>query len=108
MSRKLTAFSLGTNLNTEKVRQRVNVTEKETTAPVSSPLPAGPTKIKRERLNVVVPAEMFDWYRDLAHQHRVNMTDFVTHLMLDYMEQSGVDASLTGPLRPKNEIPRPE
>lgn len=106
MSRKLTAFPLGKNLNTEKVRQRVNEPDTETAVPVSSPSPAAANKIKRDRLNVVIPAEMFEWYRDLAHQHRVNVTDFVTHLMLDYMEQSGVDPSLTAPLRPKNEIPR--
>ena len=111
MSRKLTAFSLGTNLHTEKVIPHVNRAEtdelQQDAVAVGSPPPAA-HKIPRERLNVNVPAFVFEWFRNTAHENRVNITDFVTHLMLDYMEQSGTDKALTDPLRPKNLIPRPE
>lgn len=110
MSRKLTTFQQGANVHTADAARRVAELEQEAAAPalVGSPPPAARPKINRERLNVLVPADVFEWFREQAYGHRLNMTDYVTHLMLDYMEASGVDPSETAPLRPKKQIPQPE
>lgn len=112
MSRKLTTFAEGVNVNTRKVADHLAGMEENAAQPalVDSPppaadKPAAQVKINRVRLNAVLPAELMEFYREKAYLHRMTVTDFVTHFMLDYMEACGKHVFH---MRPKASLPEPE